>query len=170
MDTLDLEHEAATSAPAAAPAAPATVRFTSAGVRCSAWFFEATSDALATGAGRPAVVMGHGLAGTKDSGLEPFARAFAAAGLDVLAFDYRGFGESDGTPRQRVRLVDQVADFHAAVDAAARLPGVDRAGSRCGASRWPAVTCCGWPPSARTSPQWWVWYPWWTGSPPPASR
>ena len=48
-------------------------------------------------AGRPVVVMAHGLGGTKDSGLEPFAEALAAAGLDVLAFDYRGFGASSGT-------------------------------------------------------------------------
>lgn len=106
-------------------AAPATVGFTSGGVRCEAWHFAGT-DALATEAGRPVVVMAHGLAGTKDSGIEPFARAFADAGLDAFVFDYRGFGGSDGSPRQRIRLEDQVADFHAACDAAAALPGVDR--------------------------------------------
>ena len=42
--------------------------------------------------------MAHGLGGTKDSGLAPFAEALAEAGLDVLAFDYRGFGASGGTP------------------------------------------------------------------------
>lgn len=112
-------------APATAEVAPETVSFTSAGVRCEAWHYPATSSALSTPAGRPVMVMAHGLAGTKDSGLDPFARAFAAAGMDVLCFDYRGFGGSEGTPRQRVRLEDQVADFHAAVDAAAKLPGID---------------------------------------------
>lgn len=107
--------------------APATVDFSSGGVRCEAWHFRATADTLTTDAGRPVVVMAHGLAGTKDSGLEPFARAFAAAGLDAFVFDYRGFGGSDGTPRQRVRLEDQIADFHAAVEAARRLDGVDPA-------------------------------------------
>lgn len=101
------------------------ITFTSAGVRCAASHFTAASDALAGVAGRPVLVMGHGLGGTRDSGLEPFAKAFADAGLDVFTFDYRGFGESDGTPRQRVRLDDQVADFHAACDAAKKLPGVD---------------------------------------------
>ncbi|MGN6721964.1 MAG: alpha/beta hydrolase [Marmoricola sp.] len=99
--------------------------FTSAGVQCTGVHFPASDDSLATKAGRPVVVLGHGLAGTVDSGLEPFAKAFAAAGLDAFAFDYRGFGNSEGTPRQRVRLADQVADFHAAVEAARKLPDVD---------------------------------------------
>lgn len=103
----------------------ASVEFASAGTRCVGQHFPASNDAFATNAGRPVVVLGHGLAGTVDSGLEPFARAFAAAGLDAFAFDYRGFGNSEGTPRQRVRLADQVADFHAAVEAAKKLPGVD---------------------------------------------
>lgn len=99
--------------------------FDSAGTTCEAWHYEAAHDGLANAAGRPVVVMAHGLAGTKDSGLEPFALAFAAAGLDVLLFDYRGFGASAGTPRQVVVLDDQLADYRAAMGAAARLPGVD---------------------------------------------
>ncbi|MGN6161194.1 MAG: alpha/beta hydrolase [Marmoricola sp.] len=99
--------------------------FLSAGVRCAALHVPAASSALTTEAGRPVIVLAHGLAGTVDAGLEPFARAFARAGLDAFAFDYRAFGDSEGTPRQRVRLADQVADLHAAVDAAKQLPGVD---------------------------------------------
>jgi len=70
-------------------------------------------------------VMAHGLAGTKDSGLRPFAEALAVAGLDVLAFDYRGFGLSAGALRQTVSMDDQLDDYRAAMAAAARLPGVD---------------------------------------------
>jgi pimeloyl-ACP methyl ester carboxylesterase len=70
-------------------------------------------------------VMAHGLAGTVDSGLVPFAEALAGAGLDVLAFDYRGFGISDGEPRQTVSMAGQLEDYRAAMAAAARLPGVD---------------------------------------------
>lgn len=102
-----------------------TVRFDSAGTACDAWHFEGRGDALASPAGRPVVVMAHGLAGTKDSGLEPFALRLAEAGLDVLAFDYRGFGASEGSPRQRVSLEGQLADYRAAMRAAAGLPGVD---------------------------------------------
>ena len=101
------------------------VQFTSGGIPCAGLHVPAHDDALVSAAGRPVVILAHGLAGTVDSGLEPFAHAFAAAGLDALAFDYRGFGNSQGTPRQRVRLADQVADFHAAIDAAKELPGVD---------------------------------------------
>jgi pimeloyl-ACP methyl ester carboxylesterase len=105
-----------------------TITFDAAGTACEAWHFVAEHDGLATAAGRPVVVMAHGLGGTKDSGLEPFARAFAAAGLDVVLFDYRGFGGSAGEPRQVVSLDAQLADYQAAMQAAAGLPGVD--GSR----------------------------------------
>lgn len=105
--------------------APANITFTSQGTTCAGWHFRATDDRLATAAGRPAVVMAHGLGGTKDSGLAPFAVAFAAAGLDVLVFDYRGFGESAGTPRQTVSLAAQLDDYRAAINAAGSLDGVD---------------------------------------------
>lgn len=101
------------------------ISFYSQGVECAAWHFTAVGDTLATPAGRPAVVMAHGLAGTVDSGLAPFAERLAVAGLDVVAFDYRGFGASGGSPRQRVSLAGQVEDYRAAMAAAAALPGVD---------------------------------------------
>jgi fermentation-respiration switch protein FrsA (DUF1100 family) len=92
---------------------------------CHAWHFAGAGDTLATSTGRPVVVMAHGLGGTKDSGLEPFAEALSTAGLDVLAFDYRGFGSSGGVPRQTVSVSAQVEDYRAAMRAAATLPGVD---------------------------------------------
>ncbi|GAB3237484.1 alpha/beta hydrolase [Mycolicibacterium hippocampi] len=69
--------------------------------------------------------MAHGFGGTKDSGLEPFARRFVAAGIDVFAFDYRGFGASQGQPRQSLSVRRQIADYHSAVAAAKALDGVD---------------------------------------------
>ncbi|MCW2856711.1 MAG: alpha/beta hydrolase [Marmoricola sp.] len=107
------------------PRTPTTIRFTSGGADCQASHFAAVDDRLAGPAGRPVVVLAHGLGGTRDSGLEPFARAFAAAGLDALTFDYRGFGTSAGTPRHRVSLDAQLEDYRAAMRAAAALPGVD---------------------------------------------
>ena len=101
------------------------VTFLSHGVECAAWHVTARGDALSTAEGRPAVVMAHGLAGTVDSGLAPFAERLAGAGFDVLAFDYRGFGASGGTPRQTVSIAGQVEDYRAAMTAAAALPGVD---------------------------------------------
>jgi pimeloyl-ACP methyl ester carboxylesterase len=104
---------------------PTTLTFTSAGTACAGWHFGATDDSLAGPAGRPIVVMAHGFGGTVDSGLVPFAESLAAAGLDVLAFDYRGFGFSDGEPRQLISLTGQAEDYRAALTAAAALPGID---------------------------------------------
>ncbi|MCB0935496.1 MAG: alpha/beta hydrolase [Mycobacterium sp.] len=100
----------------------ADVSFDSAGVPCSGWHFRGAGDRFGR---RPVVVMGHGFGGTKDSGLEPFAERLSGVGVDVLAFDYRGFGASEGEPRQTVSVSDQINDFEAAVAAAKRLPGVD---------------------------------------------
>jgi uncharacterized protein len=103
------------------------VTFTSDGVSCSGWHFAGEGDAFAGPAGRPIVVMAHGFGGTKDAGLAPFAERLGAAGIDVLAFDFRGFGASEGRPRQSISIRRQIGDYHAAVDTAKSLPGVDPA-------------------------------------------
>ena len=95
------------------------------GVRLSAWRFRAATDAWETAAGRPCVVMAHGFGATRDSGLLPFAERFAEAGTDVLLFDYRGFGTSEGTPRQHVSHRRHRQDYHAAIAYARNLDGVD---------------------------------------------
>ncbi|MFW0795453.1 alpha/beta fold hydrolase [Gordonia sp. CPCC 205515] len=103
-----------------------TVTFQSHGTSCDAWFFPGVETSAFDGpAGRPVVVMAHGFAGTKDSGLEAYAQRFADAGLAVFAFDYRGFGLSGGEPRQRISMEGQQEDYRAAIDAAKRQPGVD---------------------------------------------
>ncbi|WP_345382139.1 alpha/beta hydrolase [Pseudonocardia yuanmonensis] len=100
---------------------PRELSFTSHRVRCAAWHLPGTGDAPA----RPCVVMAHGFGGTLDTGLFAFATPFAESGWDVFAFDYRGFGASNGRPRQDVSVRRQREDYHAAVDAARHLPGVD---------------------------------------------
>lgn len=104
---------------------PVEITFTSHGVTCAGWHVVATSDTLTNDAGRPCVVMAHGFGGTRDSGLLEYAEAFARVGIDALVFDYRGFGASEGAPRQDVAYKRQREDYHAALDAAGRLPGVD---------------------------------------------
>jgi uncharacterized protein len=69
--------------------------------------------------------MAHGFGATKDSGLLPFAEAMAGAGLDVLLFDYRCFGESSGEPRQFAWPPRHREDYRAAVEYARGLEGVD---------------------------------------------
>lgn len=95
--------------------------------------------------------MAHGFGGTKDSGLAPFSERFAEAGIDVLAFDYRGFGASDGEPRQTISLERQIADFHSAIAAAQDLPDVD------GIALWGPpcreVTSYRWQATGTTSPR-----------------
>ena len=46
---------------------------------------------------------------------------FAAAGIDVYAFDYRGFGSSEGHPRQTISLERQLADFHSRAERSASM-------------------------------------------------
>jgi len=73
----------------------------------------------------PCVVMAHGLGGTRDAGLEPYAERFAAAGLAVFLFDYRHFGASDGEPRQLLSIRRQVHDWKVAVSVARRQLDID---------------------------------------------
>ncbi|MGZ4522023.1 MAG: alpha/beta hydrolase [Mycobacteriaceae bacterium] len=101
------------------------ITFPSAGTTCAAWHLPATDDAFAGAHGRPCVVMAHGFSGTRDTGLLGYAEDFARAGLDVLLFDYRGFGDSSGTPRQLVSYRRQRRDYQAAVQAARGIEGVD---------------------------------------------
>ena len=44
----------------------------------------------------PAIVLCHGFAGIKELLLPAYGERFAQNGFIVLAFDYRGFGESEG--------------------------------------------------------------------------
>jgi pimeloyl-ACP methyl ester carboxylesterase len=93
------------------------VHFLSSGTTCAAWHYPGTNGAC--------VIMAPGLAVTKEPGTDPFAAVLNEAGFTVLAFDYRRFGESGGEPRQLMRIGEQLGDFHAAIEYAAGLPGVD---------------------------------------------
>ena len=79
---------------------------------CRGRLYEPSGKAT-NGAG---VVLAHGLCGTMDSGLFAYAEAFAKAGFHALVFDYRGFGVSEGEPRQYISVPKQLADWRAAID------------------------------------------------------
>jgi fermentation-respiration switch protein FrsA (DUF1100 family) len=104
---------------------PTRITFPVQDATCAALHYTGDGGTKSTSAGRSCVVMGHGFGATMDCGLDGFAHRFAAAGMDVLTFDYRGFGDSGGEPRQTVSIRGQQADFAAAVGVARRLPGVD---------------------------------------------
>ncbi|OBJ88054.1 hypothetical protein A9W97_16930 [Mycobacterium gordonae] len=100
---------------------PEDVFFESGGVRCAADFYHPDSDDDLA----PCVVMGHGGSGTKRLGLPKYAERFAAAGLAVLAFDYRGFGASAGEPRQVISCARQHDDYRAALRYVRSRRGID---------------------------------------------
>jgi dienelactone hydrolase len=98
------------------------VEFDSGGVTCRAWLY--TPDAR-SGRPAPCIVMAHGLGGTRECALEPYARRFAQAGFFVLLFDYRRLGASDGEPPQVIRIADEIEDWAAAIACARTIPDVD---------------------------------------------
>ena len=103
----------------------ATIRsdFTSKGVRCSGDLY------LPAGIHRPpVVVMAHGFAAERSFGLPAYAECFAERGLATFLFDYRGFGDSNGEPRNYVDARRHLADWGAAVAHIRGLQAVD--GSR----------------------------------------
>lgn len=88
---------------------------------CAAWLYRpAGVDGPV-----PCVVLAHGFGMTRDCRLGAWAERFAAAGMAALVFDYRGFGDSGGTPRQVLDLAAQRADWRAAVAHARATDGVD---------------------------------------------
>lgn len=103
--------------------------------------------------------MAAGFAVTKETAADLFARRFHDAGFSVLAFDYRGIGESGGQPRQVRRIRDQVADWQAAITFAAALPEVDPVRLAAWSFRPPAArsskwrhATSGWPRLSRGRP------------------
>lgn len=92
---------------------------------CAAWLFRPAADGAPALGPRPIVVMAHGFGGVRGVRLDAYAERFAAAGYPVLVFDYRHFGDSEGTPRQLLSIGRQHADWRAAVDYARTLPDVD---------------------------------------------
>ncbi len=71
------------------------------------------------------IIMVHGFGGTKDMLLESYALRFVEAGMAVLTFDYRYFGESEGEPRQLFMLSYQLEDYRAAIEYARSLKEID---------------------------------------------
>lgn len=76
---------------------------TSDGVRLHAWHAAASPDA-------PTLLWSHGNAGNI-SGRVPVALAFARRGLNVLAYDYRGYGRSSGRPTESGLARDALAVY-----------------------------------------------------------
>src|SRR5438552_5118450 len=95
------------------------VAFPSSGDECRAWLFMPDAETP------PLVILGHGLGGTREYGLEPFAQRFAEAGIAALVFTYRHFGDSGGQPRQLLDIEHQLGDWAAALAYARTLGEID---------------------------------------------
>lgn len=89
------------------------VRIPSAGHALAGWRYVPTG---AASDGRfPAIVMAHGWSAVKEMYLDDYAALFAGRGFVVTVFDYRGFGGSEGSPRQHLDPAQQREDYKNAI-------------------------------------------------------
>jgi len=102
------------------PSAAEQLTFASEGTPCAAWWTSPTTPAP-----WPALVLVHGLGATHEMALPYYERAFSAAGIAVLSFDYRHLGESGGVPRNLITVRGQLADVAAALAYVRSRPDVD---------------------------------------------
>ena len=73
----------------------------------------------------PVVVMAHGFGGQRWIRLPAYAEHFAAMGMAVFLFDYRGFNDSEGEPRNYVNPARHLQDWDAAISYVRQLDVVD---------------------------------------------
>lgn len=99
------------------------IEFDSKGTTCRGWYYQPVTreDKAPSSA---CILMAHGLGGTVDSGLSPYAERFASSGFHVIVFDYRYFGKSDGMPRQLLTVANQLEDWRFAIDYARTMPQI----------------------------------------------
>lgn len=102
---------------------PSDIRIRSGADELAAWVYEPER----AGERVPCVVMAHGFSATRADGLQPYAQRFVAAGFGVVLFDYRGFGDSGGEPRQVIDIRRQQQDYRAAIAFARRQDWIDPA-------------------------------------------
>lgn len=100
------------------------IEFDAEGAVLRGWFYEARGVAERAAC----VVMAHGWTSTKEMYLDRFAEVFTEAGLAVLVFDNRGWGESGtapGKPRHEIDPWEQIRDYQHAITYAQNRTEVD---------------------------------------------
>jgi pimeloyl-ACP methyl ester carboxylesterase len=90
---------------------------------CAAWL-TLPADSIKNGP-HPVVILVHGGGATHDMCLPQYERAFSAAGLAVLAFDFRHLGASGGEPRQLMSIRRYLADIDSAIRFVRAHPELD---------------------------------------------
>lgn len=98
--------------------------FYSRGVWCAATLHRPVGDSRDS---MPAILMLHGWGGIQDSLTVPFYEEFTRAGYVVMTFDYRGWGDSAGLPRQAISARQRMWDADAALGFLKSQQGVDPA-------------------------------------------
>jgi uncharacterized protein len=94
--------------------------FMSQGDKLGAWLY------LPHGIVKPLViVMAHGFGAQRWMRLPAYAEYFAKKGMAVFLFDYRGFNDSEGTPRNYVNPTRHLQDWEAAIAYVRTLDMVD---------------------------------------------
>lgn len=86
-------------------------------VKLNGWHFPAQP-------GKPTIVLAHGSMGNMN-GREDIMKAFVKQGYGVFAFDYRGYGNSEGIPSEKGLIMDfEAASHHLAThpDMVLRVP------------------------------------------------
>lgn len=73
----------------------------------------------------PAIVLAHGLGGTKELKLDVYADSFNQMGHTCVVFDYRCSGESEGLPRGLIDWHQQQEDWKSAIKYTRQLESVD---------------------------------------------
>ncbi len=73
----------------------------------------------------PIVVMAHGFGGQRWMRLPAYAEHFAKMGMAVFVFDYRGFNDSEGKPRNYVNPTRHLQDWDAAIAYVKTLDVID---------------------------------------------
>ena len=96
--------------------------FYSDGLKISAVIYRPADPRL--GERRPGIVCCHGYSGMKDAYLLPVPERLAELGYVAMAFDHRGFGQSEG-PRARLIPLEQAADVGNALTFLEQQPEVD---------------------------------------------
>jgi len=94
--------------------------FVSHGDKLNAWLY------LPAGVSRPpVVVMAHGFGGQRWMRLPAYAEHFAKMGMAVFIFDYRGFNDSEGKPRNYVNPRRHLQDWETAIAYVKTLDVID---------------------------------------------
>ncbi|PSR80442.1 Alpha/Beta hydrolase protein [Coniella lustricola] len=88
------------------------------GITLRGWFYEVAGPA-------PAIVMSHGFNCVKEMLLPETAEAFQSLGYNVLLYDARSIGSSDGQPRNLSSPYQMAEDVSDLVSFAMTLPSVD---------------------------------------------